>query len=427
LALVLAGCDPAPEVTTQDECDLALDQGDWDTAIDSCGQIQTDEGYSKTAQAYMGRAGISLLGLIEKVADTDLEGLALILNVFTVNATQLQDVQQAINFMLLIGTRTNTDYFNLIVASDVALATLLKNALNITIDPATGAITIPGITDSNIEDLSATSPPATIQSILDDIYKATYYSTSPPIWDDSDPAKVDLKAISSFVQANAIGSTVINLGDLTDLDFASAIDNGQCGLSTGQTASGANNAADGPTIAQFFPRRLNTSHSSALYLVDELRFVLLDLAGKVDNTREWKGGFLLPSRLLNPDFVGINCGAGLGLNKFTTCLASGAKLNTNFTEVKKSDLATNITCGAAACAASASSGWPVTSADGDVLTDEFAAEGAANMTHLANVLHQLYPVDNGDSNPATSGLHCQAGDGWVHAREYDYYLRAFGQ
>jgi hypothetical protein len=108
-------------------------------------------------------------------------------------------------------------------------------------------------------------------------------------------------------------------------------------------------------------------------------------------------------------------------------LAGGAKLNTNFTEVKKSDLATNITCGATACAASASSGWPVTSADGDVLTDEFAAEGTANMTHLAGVLHQLYPVDNSDPNPATSGLHCQAGDGWVHAREYDYYLRAFGQ
>ena len=109
-------------------------------------------------------------------------------------------------------------------------------------------------------------------------------------------------------------------------------------------------------------------------------------------------------------------------------MGSGPWLNNQFNIVTLADLATNITCGSPAlCAASATAGWPVTSGDGNPVTDEFAAEGAANKTHLAEVLHQLYPIDNAAAGPSTNGLHCKKGDGWVHAREYDYYLRTLGQ
>ena len=71
--------------------------------------------------------------------------------------------------------------------------------------------------------------------------------------------------------------------------------------------------------------------------------------------------------------------------------------------------------------------WPILNANGNVLTDEYGAQGDDAKTDLAGVLHQLYPVDNTDPLPGTSGRHCVAGYGWVHAREYDFYLRSFGQ
>ncbi|MEE8555537.1 MAG: hypothetical protein V3T00_06725, partial [bacterium] len=83
---------------------------------------------------------------------------------------------------------------------------------------------------------------------------------------------------------------------------------------------------------------------------------------------------------------------------------------------------TPINCGAAC------TNWPLTSADGNSATDEYTGATPGNAkADLAGVLHQLYPVDNTDASPGTSGLHCVAGDGWVHAREYDFYLRSFGQ
>ncbi|MCH8883080.1 MAG: hypothetical protein IIA41_06220, partial [SAR324 cluster bacterium] len=280
---LLAGCDPEPEVTTQDQCDELLDKGFWDAAITTCSQIMTDEGYSKTAQAYMGRAGITVLDLIRKIeSNANLAGLALILNAFTVTPAEFADVEQAIAFMQLIVNFTNTDYFNIIVASDVALATLLKNELLITIDATTGAMTIPGITDSGLDTLSSTSTPAQIQTALDGIYgdpalDDTYYATPPPVWNN--PGDVtDLSRVSSFVQANAIGSTAIALGALTDLDFAGQIDNGECGMPAAATASGFT-LAHGTLVVEKFPRRLNTSDPTAAELADELHFVLLDGAG----------------------------------------------------------------------------------------------------------------------------------------------------
>ena len=427
LSLVVLGCDEDPEVTTVDRCDKYLDAGEWNKAIAACSQVENDEGYGKTAQAYMGRAGIGLLALLEKIGDSNQEGLALMLSAFSVNPVQFLDVQAAIDSLLRIKKHTTTDAFNLIVSTDVAISTLLQNELDITVDSTSGAMTIPGITDSGLDQLSATSTPTAIQTAMEAIYAATYYQTAPPIWSHANPAILDLKSISTFVQANALGASLVELGDLSDLDFSASIDNGRCGLAAAQTASGIDNVSDGPQVAQYYPRRLNTSNAAGDNMADDLQFVLLDGSATVDNTREWKGTFRLPSRLLNPDFLAVNCGGGLAIGNFSICMAAPAKTSASFTEVRVTAGATQMQCGAGNCAGSATAGFPVTSADGNPLTDDGATERTDSMTHLAQALHQLYPVDNAAASPGTSGLHCMAGDGWVHAREYDYYLRTLGQ
>jgi hypothetical protein len=418
---LLGGCDDEPKVTDEDRCDEGLDEGDWDQAIKYCKQIESDSGYSRTAQAYMGRAGISLLSLIEKLGETELEGLALVLGAFTVTPVQFLDVEKAIEYLLRIESLSETDSFNLIVASDVAIATVLQDSLGIEVDADTGELTISGITDAGLDTVD-TSDPAAVQDALNAVYGATYYSTSPPVWDHPGSGVVDdLLSISSYIQANALGTAAVDLGELSSLDFATAIDSGQCGLSAGASQS---SSADASEVAQFFPRRLNTSDPTSVQLADDLHYVLLDASGAVDDTREWQGSFILPSRLLNPDFVGVECGqapAGVQLGEFSLCMAAGETEVADITSVTESDLTTAITCGGSCTT------WPVLPDDDNAATDEQPANGATAMTELAAVLHQLYPVDNDDADPESSGLHCAAGDGWVHAREFDYYLRTFGQ
>jgi hypothetical protein len=102
-------------------------------------------------------------------------------------------------------------------------------------------------------------------------------------------------------------------------------------------------------------------------------------------------------------------------------MQASAILSTGITAVTESDLTTPVTCGGAC------TNWPLPASDGNPVTDDYLTDGTAARTQLAAVLHQLYPVDNDDTSPSSSGLHCEAGDGWVHAREFDYYLRNFGQ
>ena len=440
--VILAGCDGDTKVDEQGKCDEQLNEGNWDKAIEICGAIDTDEGHSKTAQAYMGRAGLGLLGFIEKISDTTLEGLALILSVFTLTAAEFSDADKAITELLLINAPSDTDYFNLTLTSDIILASLLKSGLGITVDATTGDITIPGITDTDLASLSSTSSVGEIQTVLDDIYAGTYYQTTPLIYDDADADVLDLLKVSTYVQANQKGTKGFPLESLSSLDFASQIDNGTCGLATGDTASGAGTAAEGTAVAVNFVRRLNTSQTDAIYLAEDLLFVLLDSSGSVDSTLEWGGSFALPSALLNPDHFLVECGGDgtAALDEFTVCMTAGAtdlggsvtsllfpaSLSVDPTLTTTAD-GTGTICGGANC-----SFWPLFSIDGDPSTNDATTGTNADDAKiaLAQVFHTAYPVDNSitDSTDAAydASLLCAAGDGWVHAREYDIYLRTFG-
>ncbi len=448
--MLLAACSETAEPDPLAACDDFLTEGLWDEAIDPDTGCPDDggQGTSFLAQAHMGRAGISLLGLLDGLEGTTLQGEALILNVFTlaVGSAQYQDAETAVSLMLTIVEPTTTDNFNLIIASDVLLMSLFKARLAVTVDAATGII-VPGVTDTGIETLSDTSTTEDIQTILDNIYtnnilgSGSYYTTVPLVWEDS-TADVDLSRITDFVAANKAGAdglgltTDPDLASLAPLAFFSNIDNGTCGLSSGQTASGADNASDGPLVALNFPRRLNTSDDLAdnaltpqiepELLTDDLNFVL-HTNGVADTGKEWGGAFLLPSALVNPDFVQTNCSDGTTFTAgddgdFTDCM-TGEKFVAAFA------VQTDETVPVPICALGACTHWPVLGIDGDVTTDDATTSATAAATaELARVLHQLAPIKNSVTAPTGElpAYACAAADGIVHYREYDAYLRNFG-
>ena len=423
-ALLVVACSDSVVVDKQADCDQLLDEANWDKAITTCGAIATDEGRSKTMQAYMGRAGITLVALFSKL-DSNLSGLALMLSAFTVvrDSAEYLDIREAITISDTITVPTDSDYFNIVIATDVIITSLLVDALNMSLD-ASGLVVIPGVTDTGLETLSSASTTSEVQTIFEAIYTTvgSYYQTTPPIWDDADTTITDLLFISQFVSAGGTAAQTLGLDvSLPALDMGSDLDNGVCGLAVDATASGVDNAADGPFVALNFPRRMNTSYTvspEGQYLLDDMFFTYGDLsAGTADATKEWGGTFLLPSRLVNPSHFGVACGGSVALNNFATCTSSPT-LNSSFTSITLDDLTTAITCGGGTC-----TNFPLLNIDGDPTTDDSVAEGDTAMSDLAEVLHQLWPVDNNDTSPDTTGLHCIAGDGRVHPREYDYYLR----
>ena len=92
--LFLAGCDSAPKVNEQEKCDDQLNDGNWDKAIELCGAIETDEGHSKTAQAYMGRAGVSLLDVLASTVGVLL--LILLIAVMTTSQAATERSREAV-------------------------------------------------------------------------------------------------------------------------------------------------------------------------------------------------------------------------------------------------------------------------------------------------------------------------------------------
>lgn len=425
LLIGLMACDESETATDLELCRDYLDDALWDDAIAIC-PTDTDEGKSLSGQARMGRAGVSLLDLMDGLSTSSLSGEALIFDLFTitVGSTEFTDVEDAVNLFLSISddattgdsNRTDSDNFNLVIASDVLLISLLNEHLSISIDTTTGEFSVPGVTDTGIDTLTSSSTSSEIQDVFKNIYtnnstgSGSYYTTVPLVWTDAS-LNSDLSRISTYTAANAAGANALGLStdpdldSLAGLDFSAKIDNGSCGYGTGTTI-------DVDTVVLEFPRRLNTSDTSASQLANDLLFV--------DGTDlEWQGAFPLPSALLNADHFGSACTASstVSLDNFTTCVGSGSTVViSDFTPVTENDLTTTITCGGSC------TNFPVldTFSTGNATTakDEFSA-----------VLDQLYPIDNTVTSPSgtTPSYACSAGDNLVHYREYDAYLRTLGQ
>ncbi|MBU3918057.1 hypothetical protein KKA14_21215 [bacterium] len=71
--LSFSGCKDTgltDSVSMLEECKIKLDEREWDDAITACEAAGGDEGYHRAAQAYMGKAGLTLLNLIETLSNT---------------------------------------------------------------------------------------------------------------------------------------------------------------------------------------------------------------------------------------------------------------------------------------------------------------------------------------------------------------------
>lgn len=444
LLIGLMACDESETATDLELCKDYLDDALWDEAIAIC-PTDTDEGISLSGQARMGRAGVSLLDLMDGLSTSSLSGEALIFDIFSVDvgSTEYTDVNDAVNLFLSISddattgdsNRTDSDNFNLVIASDVLLVSLLKEHLSISIDTTTGDFTVPGVTDTGVDTLTSTSTASEYQTVFENIYtnngvgSGSYYTTTPLNWSDT-TRNTDLSRISDIVAANATGANALgdgglsgdpDLESLSALDFASKIDNGTCGTTN---ASAVLN----------FPRRLNTSDSTANYMADELLYVNGD-------TLEWQGGFPLPSALVNPDFFDVECGgdANAALAEFTTCMEAGTTAISPNTPTATQTLDPSLTTtdtsitGAATgtlCNGSACSTWPLLEIDGDPNTGTEATDnGTTAKRELKQVLNATWPIDSTVTSPTgtTPSYACSAGDNLVHYREYDAYLRTLGQ
>lgn len=528
--LVMSACsenaDPDPLVTCRLLLDEARDAAGWDAAIKACEAVGTDDGNSRAAQAHMGRAGVSLLDLLDGLSSSDLEGQALMLDLFTVELGSVEygHVELAIDLMSALSCNdadlscSDTDYFNLTIASAVMLNTLFIDHMGLFVCNAEaieavkctaaeeGDIIVPGVTDTGVETLTiptTVDPQAdpdnplgdfdSVVTIFTNIYttSGSYYKTKPLAWQDT-TANVDLSRISKFSAASRLGSAGLgladdpDLSDLAALDFSTRIDNGECGYAdTVDQAAPGTATSDPATVATNFPRRLNTS--TVGFMVDEMMYTMLsvdetDPANPTitqDNTKEWGGSFALPSALLNPDFFNVDCGidpADANLAEFSACMAAGLAAaglaaagtilddddNTNNTQyllpppayfidktvTRFAGAPTTALCGGADC-----DHWPLLLITGgrtvsgvffnvdndNFLTDDSATattvdgvdstNGADATAELSQVLDTAFPIDNTVTAPtgAYPAYACAEGDGLVHYREYDTYLRTFGE
>ena len=464
-AVVFSACaEDVPENSIATCRDL-LDNLDWNATVTACENAVTtasatdaDTAKSLAAQARMGRAGVSLLDLLDKLQNSTVSGLALILDAFTVTVgtAAFSDVDAAINHLLGITAPTETDSFNLTVASDVILTTLLKAHLAISVNATTGALTIPGITNANLGTLTDPTNFIAVQGVFQTLYTSagSYYRTTPLVWSDT-AANIDLSRVSTYVRANRIGAAGIGLGtdaalaSLASLNFSTSIDNGRCGYGAGTTT------VSGATVARDFPRQLNTSEATAaFYLADDLYYTMLSLGPPVavDAAKEWAGSFILPSALLNPDHYQIDCGGPTldgtaATSEFSICMGAGGTVIDGYaqsllpapTQLVTRSLsrfpgnATQL-CGGAAC-----NHWPLLQITGpgivagDNLTSDDSLSGTNAVdarTELAQVMDTAFPIDNTVTTGIT-GTHpayaCAAGDDLAHYREYDFYLRSLGQ
>jgi len=120
-------------------CKLALDASTWDTAVTECSKVQTDEGYNLTAQAYMARAGVSLIDILTSMTG----GSAAISGLFgavPTTAAQAADVKLALDSMFLMKTPTQSVYLQGLLLSSLLVIRELQTLVGLQVD-ASGSIT----------------------------------------------------------------------------------------------------------------------------------------------------------------------------------------------------------------------------------------------------------------------------------------------
>ncbi|OGH00232.1 MAG: hypothetical protein A2600_07085 [Candidatus Lambdaproteobacteria bacterium RIFOXYD1_FULL_56_27] len=142
LLLGLGGCkDTAPThaAALLETCKLALDRQKWDDAVTACAKITTDEGYHLTAQAYMGRAGVSLLDILSGLSG----GSGSVTGLFSsvpATAAATTDSKKALDALFSIAKPGQTVYLEGLLLSSLLIIKELKILASLSV-AADGTVT----------------------------------------------------------------------------------------------------------------------------------------------------------------------------------------------------------------------------------------------------------------------------------------------
>ncbi|MDH5559401.1 MAG: hypothetical protein OEY59_00940 [Deltaproteobacteria bacterium] len=144
LTIAISSCqDTGPKTVAGklESCKGFLDESAWSSAIDMCKDVSTDEGWHLTAQAYMGRAGLSMFSLLRSLTDPDAVPTNLIFGYIPDTTADSDDYKSALDaIMLKVETKTPTMYLESLLLSSMLVFREMKLLLGLGID-ATGDFT----------------------------------------------------------------------------------------------------------------------------------------------------------------------------------------------------------------------------------------------------------------------------------------------
>ncbi len=140
-------------VSMLEECKIKLDEAEWDEAITACEAAGGDEGYHLAAQAYMGKSGLTLLDLIETLANTSSSSnsASAIFSYVPDTTSDKQNYNTALSYLMGSNITNKTDivYLEALLVSSMLVLKELKTLFKLDI--------VDGTTD--ICDIDATSDP----------------------------------------------------------------------------------------------------------------------------------------------------------------------------------------------------------------------------------------------------------------------------
>ena len=134
----LGGCKDTKSTTALgklETCKVALDKAKWTDAITACKKVNTDEGQHLTAQAYMGRAGVSLIDLLTSMNGAGASVSSLFDAVPTTTATS-QDIKSALDSMFLMKSPDQTAYLEGLLLSSLLIIKELQTLVGLKVDAA---------------------------------------------------------------------------------------------------------------------------------------------------------------------------------------------------------------------------------------------------------------------------------------------------
>ncbi len=146
LVVFLSGCQDTTAVHQASEletCKGLIDEENWEDAISACEDVDSDEGWHLAAQAYMGRAGLSLFDVINSLTNaSESEGAStVIFNYLPDTAADEADYQSALDSLLgtnssgnsNINEKTQTMYLEALLVSSMLIFKELKTLLGLSV------------------------------------------------------------------------------------------------------------------------------------------------------------------------------------------------------------------------------------------------------------------------------------------------------